>query len=74
MYACIPEIGGGFFEGVYGQEDRRPTFRDPPHSSIRELTSPSLGPPRWSTPRVKRILSWVVSTLQPFVSVNSGVE
>ena len=26
----IPEIGGGFFEGVSGHENRPPTFRVPP--------------------------------------------
>jgi hypothetical protein len=38
MYACIPEIGGGFFQGVRRLEDRSLTFRDPPllpwHSRI----------------------------------------
>ena len=30
MYACIPEIGGGFFEGVCRVEDRPLAFRNPP--------------------------------------------
>jgi hypothetical protein len=30
MYACIPEIGGGFFEGVCRRENRPLAFRDPP--------------------------------------------
>jgi hypothetical protein len=30
MYACIPEIGGGFFEVVCRLEDRPHTFHDPP--------------------------------------------
>ena len=30
MYACIFQIGTGFFEGVCRQEDLPPTFRDPP--------------------------------------------
>src|SRR5215218_2808223 len=38
MYACIPEIGGRFFEGVYRLENRLLTFREPPpppwHSRI----------------------------------------
>jgi hypothetical protein len=75
MYACIPETGRGFFEGVCRRENRLRTFRDRPHSSIRELTRASFRPPRWSTSRVERILGWVVvSTLQQFVSVNTGVE
>jgi hypothetical protein len=38
MYACVPEIGGGFFEGVCWLEDRPLVSRDPPpplcHSRI----------------------------------------
>jgi hypothetical protein len=30
MYACIRETGAGFFGGVCRQENRPPTFRDPP--------------------------------------------
>jgi hypothetical protein len=30
MYACIHGIGGGFFEGVRGHENRPLTFSDPP--------------------------------------------
>jgi hypothetical protein len=30
MYACIPEIGGGFFEEVYRLENQPLTSRDPP--------------------------------------------
>jgi hypothetical protein len=30
MYACIPEIGGGFFEGWADKGNQPPTFRDPP--------------------------------------------
>src|SRR5215212_3208060 len=30
MYACILEIGRGFFEGVRGREHKPLTFRDPP--------------------------------------------
>ena len=43
MYACIPDIDGGFFEGVCGQGNRPLAFRDPPHlSSIRDLLTPVL--------------------------------
>ena len=56
------------------EENRLRTFGDRLPSSIRELTRASLRPPRWSTSRVERILSWVVSTHQQFVSVNTGVE
>jgi hypothetical protein len=73
MYACVFETRRGFFEGVYRLADRPLTFRDPPHSSIRELTRASLRP-HWSTSRVERIISWVVTTLQQFKSVNTGVE
>jgi hypothetical protein len=38
MYACILEIGRGFFEGVCGQGNQPLAFRDPPHPGIRELT------------------------------------
>src|SRR5215203_5138618 len=31
MYACIPEIGLGFFGGVCAREDRPLTSRDHPH-------------------------------------------
>jgi hypothetical protein len=31
MYACILQIGTGFFGGVCKQENRQLTFRDPPH-------------------------------------------
>jgi hypothetical protein len=70
----MPKFAAGFFAGMCRLEDRPLTFRDPPHSSIRELTRPSLGPPRWSTSRVERILSLVVTTLQQFMSVNTSVE
>jgi hypothetical protein len=33
MYACIPDIGGGFFEGVCARENQPLTFRDPPLDS-----------------------------------------
>lgn len=36
MYACIRETGGEFFAGVFRQENRPLTFRDPPpHPAIR---------------------------------------
>jgi hypothetical protein len=30
MYACIPEIGGGFFEGVHALNDQACISTDPP--------------------------------------------
>jgi hypothetical protein len=30
MYACIPEIGSGFFEGVNALSDQACIFSDPP--------------------------------------------
>jgi len=30
MYACIPENGGGFFEGVCAPSNATANFRDPP--------------------------------------------
>jgi hypothetical protein len=36
MYACIPEIDGGFFEGVCAPCTATAYFRDPPHAVIRE--------------------------------------
>jgi hypothetical protein len=38
MYACVYEIGRGFFEGVCRYMDRPPTFPDSPDPGIRELT------------------------------------
>jgi hypothetical protein len=73
MYACFCENGRGFFEGVCRQEYWPLTFRDPPHYSIRELTRASLRP-HWGTSRVERIIRWVVTTLQEFKSVNTGME
>ena len=37
MYACMPEIGRGFFEGVCAPCKTTVNFRDPP-PPIRELT------------------------------------
>jgi hypothetical protein len=42
MYAYTYKTGSGFFGGVCGQEVRPLTFRDPPHSGIREWLSTSL--------------------------------
>ena len=33
MYACIPEIGGGFFEGVRTPSDATAHSYDPPRST-----------------------------------------
>jgi hypothetical protein len=38
MYACIPEIGGGFFEGVRTPSSATAHRRDPPLSLVREST------------------------------------
>jgi hypothetical protein len=35
MYACTPEIGGGFFEGVCALSDQACISADPPHPAIR---------------------------------------
>jgi hypothetical protein len=34
MYACIPKIGGGFFEGVCTPSNATAHFRDPPPPPI----------------------------------------
>jgi hypothetical protein len=38
MYACIPEIGCGFFAGVCTLSNTTANFHDPPRVTIRELT------------------------------------
>ena len=43
MYACIPEIERGFFQGVCAPSNASANFRDPLHLfSIRELIRGSL--------------------------------
>jgi len=42
MYACIPEIGRGFFEGVCPPSNTAAHLRDPPPHTIRELAAASL--------------------------------
>jgi hypothetical protein len=44
MYACIRQIGGGFFGGVCRWENQSLTFRDPPYPSIREWLYASIVP------------------------------
>jgi hypothetical protein len=34
MYACIPDIGRGFFEGVCAPSNATAHFRDPPHPGL----------------------------------------
>jgi hypothetical protein len=36
MYACIPEIGGGFFEGVCVPGIATAIIRDPPYSATHK--------------------------------------
>jgi hypothetical protein len=45
MYACIPEIGGGFFEGVRTPSNATANFRDPPHPTTQKDRSPGNGTP-----------------------------
>jgi hypothetical protein len=41
MYACVPEIGGGFFEGVYAPSNATAHSCDPPPPSFqRRLVLP----------------------------------
>ena len=40
MYACIPEIGCGFFEGVCTLSNASAIFRDPPHTATQKDRSP----------------------------------
>jgi hypothetical protein len=40
MYACMPEIERGLFEGVCAPSNATATFRDPPHSPSQENRSP----------------------------------
>jgi hypothetical protein len=42
MYACIPENGRGFIEGVCKLDDRSLTFRDPPLDSRIDSESHAL--------------------------------
>jgi hypothetical protein len=41
MYACVCEIGGGFFAGVYGSKNRPVISCDPPCPAMRELVCAS---------------------------------
>ena len=41
MYACIPDIGGGFFQGVCTPSNAPVNFRDPP------LSAKELEPWQW---------------------------
>jgi hypothetical protein len=43
MYACIPEIGGGFFEGVCALSNTTTIFHDPPHLATAKNLSPGNG-------------------------------
>ena len=45
MYACHPETGRGFFEGVCAPSNATANFCDPPHSAIQENRSPNTGAP-----------------------------
>jgi len=42
MYACIPEIGGGFFESVCTPTNTTAIFRDPPPPQHKDR-SPAIG-------------------------------
>jgi hypothetical protein len=50
MYACIPEISGGFFEGVCAPSNATAHLRDPP--SPRNAKEPE---PHWQGSGTKRI-------------------
>src|SRR5215204_859473 len=39
IYACMPENGGGFFEGVCGQGNQPFAFRDPPPPPLDSPTA-----------------------------------
>ena len=52
MYACVHEIGSGFFEGVYAPSDASANFRDPPPArNAREPEPHCQGSgPKWTRP------------------------
>jgi hypothetical protein len=43
MYACIPEIGGGFFEAVCAPSNATAIFRDPSPPYSTKTGGPLLG-------------------------------
>ena len=63
MYACIPEIGGGFFSGVCERENRPLAFRDPPHPAVRECGENQLKYLTSSGAALSRLLATLVRTL-----------
>ena len=45
MYACIPEVGRGFFEGNCTPSDATALSHDPPHPVTRKDRNPVSGAP-----------------------------
>ena len=43
MYACIPENGGGFFEGVCPPSNQAANSYDPPHPQHKRTGAPLPG-------------------------------
>ena len=46
MYACIPEIGGGYFEGVCAPSHVTANSYDPPHPATHKPEPWQWGPAR----------------------------